>query len=140
MSEQSGDFSFLEKIGLKKNSKVILVKPQTFMNRSGESTQKIIHFYKATTEDIIVIHDDLDLLIGKSKISQESSAAGHNGVQDIINKLGTKKITRLRIGVEIEEGRENRKIPGQKFVLQDFSETERQKALDSAIEIYNSLE
>ncbi|MFC1608894.1 aminoacyl-tRNA hydrolase [Patescibacteria group bacterium] len=139
ISEQSGEFNFLEKIGLKKSSKVILVKPQTFMNKSGDSVQKIMNFYKATPEDILVIHDDLDLLTGRSKISEGSSAAGHNGVQDIINRLGTKNFNRLRIGVELEAGRENRKIPGQKFVLQDFSEEELIKTLDSAMEIYNSL-
>lgn len=140
ISEKSGNFNFLEKIRIKKSSKVILVKPQTFMNRSGEAVQKIMHFYKAKPEDILVIHDDLDIVVGKSKTSKNSSAAGHNGVQDIINKLGTQDFMRLRIGVELETGRESRKTPGQKFVLQDFSEKELQGALSSAMEIYSSLE
>ncbi|HFC76898.1 MAG TPA: aminoacyl-tRNA hydrolase [Candidatus Moranbacteria bacterium] len=115
--------SFIKKI-FSTNKKIILVKPQTFMNRSGEAIQKIISFYKITSKNIIVIHDDLDIPIGSYKISTKSSAGGHNGVQDIINKIGNQDFTRIRIGIEKKDGRQSRKIPGQKFVLQNFTEEE----------------
>lgn len=126
ISEQK-NISLAEKIRLKNKEKIILAKPQTFMNKSGQSVLKIINFYKIKPENIIVIHDDLDILIGNHKISKGSGPGGHNGVDDIINKLGTKKFLRIKIGVEKEEGRESRKIPGKKFVLQDFSTEELEK-------------
>ncbi len=118
------NLSLLERILTKKEEKFILAKPQTFMNRSGEAVCRIANFYKQPPEKIIVTHDDLDLTIGNYKISTNSSSAGHNGVQSIIDCLGTKNFIRLRIGIELKEGRLSRKIPGQKFVLQKFSEEE----------------
>lgn len=114
----------LQKMGLSSEKKIILVKPQTYMNKSGQSVSKIMNFYKLGHENIIVIHDDLDILIGNHKISKGSGAAGHNGVQDIIDKTGTKDFLRVKVGVEKKEGRHSRKIPGQKFVLQDFTDEE----------------
>lgn len=109
------------------SNKILLTKPQTFMNNSGESAQKIMSFYKLVPADIIVVHDDLDIEIGNWKISSEISSAGHRGVQDIMDKLGTQNFKRIRIGVETESGRQNRNIPGEDFVLQDFSEEEMEK-------------
>lgn len=85
------------------NEKIILAKPQTFMNESGRSVSKIIQYYKADTADIIVIHDDVDLPTGKIKISLDSSAGGHNGVKSIITYLKTKKIWRIRIGAKTKK-------------------------------------
>lgn len=116
-------------------TKVILARPQTFMNNSGEAVQKIMSFYKLTPANIIVIHDDLDLEIGKYKISADSSAAGHNGVQDIFDKLGTQQIQRARLGVETAGGRANRIIPGEDFVLQDFTAEEYEKVINLAKEL-----
>ncbi len=107
-----------------KNEKVILGKPQTFMNQSGEAVKKIMKFYKLKPSDIIVIHDDLDIDLGKFKISTDSSAAGHQGVQNIIDKIGTQKFTRIRVGIEGAILRKKRKIPGDEFVLKNFSEKE----------------
>ena len=84
--------------------KVLLVKPQTFMNRSGEATQKILSFYKLTPTDIVVVHDDLDIPAGKFKIATDSSSAGHNGVQNIIDQLGTQAFRRVRVGIGEAEG------------------------------------
>ena len=117
------------------SEKIILTKPQTFMNASGEAVQKIISFYKLTPEDIIVIHDDLDINFGELRSSTESRAAGHNGVQDIIDKLGTQNFKRIRIGIEGEEQRKNRIIPGDVFVLQDFSQEEIEIVKNLAKEI-----
>jgi len=121
--------------GISEGDKIILVKPQTFMNKSGESVQKIISFYKLTPEDITVIHDDLDINLGEFKLSTDSRAAGHNGVQNIIDKLGTQNFKRIRIGIEGEEQRKNRVVPGDVFVLQDFSDEELEIIKNLAKEI-----
>lgn len=104
--------------------KTLLVKPQSYMNRSGEVLKKIIDFYKIPIENIIVLHDDLDIDLGSFKVSIDSSAAGHNGVQSIFDNLGTQKIKRVRIGIEGAEKKKNRIIAGDVFVLQNFSEEE----------------
>lgn len=124
------DFEFSKKFdaeiseGVLEGEKIILAKPQTFMNNSGESVQKIISFYKLIPEDIIVIHDDLDINLGEFKISTDCGPAGHNGVQDIIDKIGTQNFKRIRIGIEGAEQRKTRTVPGDVFVLQDFSKEE----------------
>jgi PTH1 family peptidyl-tRNA hydrolase len=135
------DFEFSKKFnadiseGIFEGDKIILIKPQTFMNNSGEAVQKIMSFYKLAPEDILVIHDDLDINFGESKISNDSGPAGHNGVQDIINKIGTQNFKRIRVGIEGEEKRKTRIIPGDVFVLQDFSEEELEKIKELAKEI-----
>src|SRR5689334_19392192 len=80
--------------------KLILAKPQSFMNLSGQAVKKIMDFYKIPVENIAVIHDDLDIELGKYKLSDDASAAGHNGVQSIIDHLGTQKFRRIRVGIE----------------------------------------
>ena len=107
------------------NLKILLIKPQVSMNRSGETVSQVIHFYKLTPQDIIVIHDDLDIEIGKYKTSIDLSSAGHKGVQSIIDNLGTSNFKRIRLGIEKLGGRKNRgKILGEDFVLQNFTEKE----------------
>jgi len=89
------------------SEKIILAKPQTFMNNSGEAVKAIIDYYKIKPEDIIVIHDDLDILLGEYKISKNKNSGGHKGVQSIIDYLGTKDFMRIRIGIMTE----NKKTP-----------------------------
>lgn len=84
------------------NQSIILVKPQTFMNLSGEAIISVLNFYHLSPEDVIVIHDELALILGKYKIACDSSSAGHNGVQNIIERLGTKQFFRIRIGIQPE--------------------------------------
>ncbi len=122
-----------------KSYKLILAKPQTFMNNSGQAVKKIMKFYKIKPEDFIVIHDDLDIDSGKFKISEDSSAAGHSGVESIINALGTQKFTRVRIGIEGTEKRKTRKIPGDEFVLKDFTSTENKTIQKVSGEIISSI-
>lgn len=81
------------------DKKLLLVKPLTFMNLSGQAVAKIKSFYNLANSDIWVIHDDLDLLPGKIKISINASAGGHNGIASIINSLGSKDFVRFRIGI-----------------------------------------
>jgi len=88
---------------ISEKNKVILVKPETFMNESGRSVRAITSFYK--TKDIIVIHDDIDLIIGTTKTSESSGSAGHKGVESIIRELKTKDFTRIRVGIQPEKGK-----------------------------------
>jgi len=131
--------NFLEKILHTQSRKLFLIKPQSFMNKSGEVIRKFIDFYKIPIENITVIHDDLDLTVGKFKLSKDSGSAGHNGVENIINLLGTKDFRRIKIGVETKEGREARKIPGEKFVLQRFSPEELTEIKSLSLDIRNIL-
>jgi len=119
--------------------KIILTKPQTFMNNSGEAVKKIMDFYKLTPPDIIVIHDDLDINLGEFRIAANSSSAGHKGVENIIEKLGTQEFKRIRVGIEGEEKRKERTIPGDAFVLQDFSEEEYNGIKSLAPEIVGKI-
>ena len=81
------------------STQVVLAKPQTYMNASGISVINLLGKYKLTPADLIVIHDDLDLPLGKIRIKQGSSAGGHNGIKSIIGSLGTQDFTRIRIGI-----------------------------------------
>jgi PTH1 family peptidyl-tRNA hydrolase len=83
------------------NHDVLLVKPQTFMNESGRVIPYLSKTYGTTTEKIIVVHDDIDLPLGITKISHDRGDGGHNGVKSIMNVLGTKEFIRVRIGVSI---------------------------------------
>jgi len=113
--------------GIVNNEKVILVKPQTFMNHSGICVRAVIDFYKLSPEDITVLHDELDLPFGAIKVSEDSRAAGHNGVQDIIDHLGTQTFRRIRIGVDARDEQMRKNISGRDYVLQRFSANELEK-------------
>lgn len=85
--------------GIINNEKVILLKPQTYMNLSGNSVKEFVDFYKISKEEILVIYDDMDIGTGKIKIRKKGSAGGHNGMKSIISMLGTEEFTRIRIGI-----------------------------------------
>ena len=121
-------------------SKMILAKPQSFMNRSGQVVRTIMDFYKLTPEDIVVIHDDLDIDLGTFKVSIDASAGGHNGVQSIVEALGTQQLKRIRIGIEGTERKKSRTMPGEAFVLQNFSDEELQQVLSITEEVAKNIE
>lgn len=81
------------------SEKVVLVKPLTYMNNSGEAVGELVHWHKLQPEDVLVIHDDLDLPIGKVRLRAKGSAGGHNGLDNIIRHLHTNQFPRLRIGI-----------------------------------------
>ena len=81
------------------NQKVILLKPQTYMNLSGESVKEVAEFYNLKPEEIIVIYDDIDLDVGKLRIRKRGSAGTHNGMRSIVKCLGSGDFTRVRVGV-----------------------------------------
>lgn len=86
--------------GYIEGQKVILAKPQTYMNLSGESVRELIDYYKADeTQELIVIYDDISLPPGQLRIRKKGSAGGHNGIKNIIAHLGTQQFSRIRIGV-----------------------------------------
>ena len=90
--------------GIIAGEKVILLKPQTFMNLSGESVRDAADFYKVDPEHIIVIYDDISLDVGQLRIRKKGSAGGHNGLKSIISHAGTQKFKRVRVGVGANEG------------------------------------
>jgi peptidyl-tRNA hydrolase, PTH1 family len=85
--------------GFVASSKVMLLKPDTFMNRSGQSVGKIVRYYKLAPDEILVVHDELDFNPGVVRLKKDGGHAGHNGLRDIIAHLGSKDFYRLRIGI-----------------------------------------
>ncbi|CQR47482.1 Peptidyl-tRNA hydrolase [Paraliobacillus sp. PM-2] len=85
-------------------TKIILLKPQTYMNLSGDSIRPLMDFYKLEVSDILVVYDDLDLPTGKIRLRQKGGHGGHNGIRSIIDHLGTKNFNRLRIGIDRPSG------------------------------------
>jgi PTH1 family peptidyl-tRNA hydrolase len=92
-------FSSLMGEGFFDDKKVLLIKPQEYMNRSGQAVATVAGFYKVNKEDIIVVTDDLALEPGRIRLRAKGSAGGHNGLQDIISKIGSGEFSRVRIGI-----------------------------------------
>ena len=124
------------------SKKVILAKPQTFMNLSGKSVKILTKTYNPEPKNLIIIHDDIDLLLGKIKIATGRGAAGHKGVESIIKALGTpkeaaeatptrqaKNLVRFRIGIQPKSGKPKNV---EKFVLQKFN-NEEEKIINEVI-------
>src|SRR3989338_8777773 len=103
--------------------KIILAKTQIYMNNSGRVVRFLIENLKLKIENLVVIHDDIDLPLGKIRIQKGRGSAGHKGVESIINALNTKDFTRIRIGIK-SENKEQRTENSKKFVLQKFTASE----------------
>ena len=116
-----------------KGEKIILLKPQSYVNLSGEVVRKFIDYFKIDISDILVVVDDLDQEIGKYKLKTNSSSGGHNGLKNIEKYLGTKNYKRLKIGISNKN--ENNIID---YVLGKFSKEER-KTIDSVINIATDI-
>lgn len=110
-----------------KGEKILLVKPTTFMNLSGRCVGKVMDYYNVDIEDLLVIHDDLDLPVGKLRLRQSGSNGGQKGMGDIIQVLGTQKINRLKLGI----GRDTN-IPVVDYVLGKFHDDDL-KAFQQAL-------
>ena len=91
--------------GTYKGEKVILVKPQTYMNLSGECIREVVNFYKLPLENLIVIYDDLDVKVGMIRIRKSGSAGTHNGMRNIVYLLNDDKFPRIRVGIGVEKDR-----------------------------------
>ena len=110
---------------------IILAEPQTFMNKSGIAVKSLIDYYNVPTDNILIIHDDLSFEFGKFKLSKGAGPAGHNGVKSIIEHLGNKNFSRLRVGISMPMGT----CPvghqgGHNFVLGRFNKEEEDKMED----------
>jgi len=111
---------------------VTFVKPETFMNRSGLAVSRIAAYYKVAPKKIIVVHDDLDLPVGRVKLMHDRGAGGHNGTRSLIEQLASKEFPRFKIGI----GRPQSQMPVEKYVLANFSAEE----LHQVAEIFPVLE
>lgn len=94
---------------------IILIKPTTYMNLSGEAVQLVMNYYKIDIEDVLIVYDDLSLELGKMRFRPDGSDGGHNGIKSVIKQVGTQKIARLKIGIGPQPP-----IPSETFVLQNF--------------------
>lgn len=127
--------------GMIEGNKVILVKPQTYMNLSGESVKALVDYYKIDKEsELLVIYDDVSLGTGQLRIRKKGSAGGHNGIKNIISHLDTDVFLRMKIGV----GEKPKKYDLADYVLSRFSKEEREqmeagyeKAVKAAVMILN---
>ncbi len=111
-----------------KGDRIIIAKPQTYMNLSGEAVVSLMHFYDIDVSDLIVVHDDLDLPVGKLRLRRQGSSGGQKGMGNIIQLLGTSKIDRIRIGIS-----NDKKIDTKDYVLSSFSK-EDEKILDEVFD------
>ena len=135
----NSDFSFREESKLKcffakikyNNDDIIIIKPTTFMNLSGEAVSLVANYYKINVEDILVIYDDISLDLGKLRFRANGSDGGHNGIKSVIKHLGTNKFDRLKVGVGPQPP-----IPSEAFVLQNFSK-EQEPILKDTLKLAN---
>lgn len=138
---QLGQFSFKNKLQaeLSANSNLVLVKPQTFMNLSGEAVSKILNFFgdsgsslaQLAKEYLFVAHDDLDIKFGEFKIQYATGPKDHNGLSSIYQHLSTTDFWHIRIGTDDRDG--NRQVPSEKYVLQNL-ESAQLKILEGVFE------
>lgn len=117
-----------------KEKKILFVKPLTYMNLSGEAISRIIKWYKIEIEDMIVIHDDLDMPLGKIRFREKGSAGGHNGIASIIQNINTDVFKRVKIGIGRPEGREI-----VNHVLTPFSSEEKDFIDQSIVDVTKAL-
>ena len=101
--------------------KILLAKPQTFMNKSGDAVLALMKFFKIKPENILVVHDDIDILWSNFKFSFGRSSAGHKGVESIIKALKTKNFWRLRLGIQPST---KKHVPADKIILKKFTPAE----------------
>lgn len=121
--------------GILEGQKVVLVKPQTFMNLSGESVRAIFDFYKVESKDIIIVYDDVSLEPGQLRIRGKGSAGGHNGIKNIIVHLGTQEFPRVKVGV----GEKPKGMDLADYVLSRFSKEEQDTMEEAFHEAANAV-
>ena len=117
------------------NEQVILVKPLSFMNLSGDVVRKYVDYFKVDIKDILIIHDDLDMPVGKIKLKQNGSSGGHNGIKDISLKLGTEEFKRLKVGIA-----NNKNMDTKDYVLGRFSKEEKDLINEAIDETTKSID
>jgi peptidyl-tRNA hydrolase, PTH1 family len=113
--------------------KILLVKPLTMMNLSGQAVTKILQFYKEPPENLTIIYDDLDLPLGTVRIREKGSAGTHNGMKSIVQELGTEEFGRIRLGIEARGETSPKQQDTSSYVLSDFTK-EEEPIMEKAIE------
>jgi PTH1 family peptidyl-tRNA hydrolase len=101
-------------------NQLLLLKPETYMNKSGYSVAAAASYYKIPNENIIVIHDDIDLMFGQLKVAVNRGSGGHNGIKSIVEHIGSQDFVRIRVGI----GRPDTPIPVDRYVLSKLSKSE----------------
>ncbi len=129
-------FNGMYGIGHVGTEKVMLLKPLTYMNLSGECIVPMMDYYEVNDDEIVVIYDDLDLQVGKLRLRQKGSAGGHNGIKSIIQHLGSQEFNRIRIGVD--RPKNGMKVPD--YVLSNFSEDEKIEMIHAVKNSANACE
>lgn len=135
-TRHNAGFEALDFFATQKKDDVILFKPGTFMNESGPAIKKMMQDTGAKIEDLVVVHDDIDMDLGKIKLVKNSTSGGHKGVESIIQALGTKDFTRLKIGVKTDERL------AEEVVLEKFTPEEYEiltKAIEQSAEILKTF-
>ncbi len=135
----NSNFSFKEEAKLKSlftkikynNDDIIIIKPTTYMNLSGEAISLVMNYYKIDIKDLLVIYDDISLNLGRLRFRANGSDGGHNGIKSIIKNVGTNKFDRLKFGIGPQPS-----IPSEAFVLQNFSK-DQESILKDTIKLAN---
>ena len=105
--------------------KVLLAKPRTFMNLSGQAVSALMHYYRIDVPDIVVVYDDLDIPLGRMRIRERGSAGGHNGMKSLIAHLGNQDFARIRVGIAPLEGEDQQRTNVPAYVLGEFNSEEK---------------
>ena len=134
LSKQKPKFKGLLTTGNINEQKVYAIKPLTFMNSSGICIKELIEYFKINVKDVFVFHDDMDIDLGKVKVKFGGSNAGHNGIESIDKNIG-KNYSRIRIGI----GRPQKNSTGADYVLDNFSNEEKDNMQEVAKNIIESL-
>ena len=138
--------------GIIKNEKVILIKPQTFMNNSGESVVEFVRFYKEPLEKVIVVYDDMDTDVGKIRVRAKGGPGSHNGMKSLVHELKSEDFPRIRVGIGKPKNEFDRidyvigRIPNEEYiVLQegenlavDAVEHWIENGIDNTMNVYNT--
>jgi PTH1 family peptidyl-tRNA hydrolase len=120
-----------------KERSIILVKPQTYMNRSGDSIGPLVNYFRVAVENVLVIYDEIDLPFGTLRLRSQGGSGGHNGMKSVIQHLGN-DFPRLRLGI----GRPSGRMPPAAYVLQDFGKDDQPvlvELIDSAIQTIETI-
>ncbi|MBO9999269.1 MAG: aminoacyl-tRNA hydrolase [Cyanobacteria bacterium SID2] len=139
--------------GTATGQKIRLLKPLTYMNRSGESIHAVVNWYKLTPESVLVVYDDMDLPVGRIRLRLTGSAGGHNGMKSTISHLGTQKFPRLRVGIGRPNlvgnnsvshvlgkfsPQENEIVSDVLYLVRDAIETSLKEGVEKAMSLYNN--
>lgn len=134
VSEWRSDFEALVATVNVAGEKILLVKPMTYMNESGRAIASVINYYKLKPTDLIVVHDDMDIPVGKIRIRKKGSTGGHNGIKSLLQYLRDENFFRIRIGV----GRPLAGCTVVNHVLSPFAETDSYKIRDTIDEVVSA--